>query len=50
MRSDWLEAFVVFCEHMNLTRAAQALHLSQPALHAQLQRLAQEVGAPLYLR
>jgi DNA-binding transcriptional LysR family regulator len=50
MRSDWLASYVVFCEHMNLTQAAQALHLSQPALHAQLQRLAEEVGAPLYER
>lgn len=50
MRSDWLASFVVFAEHMNFTHAARALHLSQPALHAQVGRLTQEVGVPLYLR
>ena len=48
--SDRLEAFVVFGESRNLTRAADALHLSQPSLHAKLRKLAEEVGAPLYRR
>lgn len=50
MRSDWLSSFVIFAEHMNFTHAARALHLSQPALHAQVGRLTEEVGAPLYVR
>ena len=45
-----LEAFAVFAEHLNLTHAAQVLHLSQPALHTRLRRLGEAVGAPLYRR
>lgn len=45
-----LEAFAVFAEHLNLTRAAKLLHLSQPALHTRLRRLGEAVGAPLYRR
>jgi DNA-binding transcriptional LysR family regulator len=50
LRSDWLAAFVVFAEHLNFTRAAAALHLSQPALHVQIAKLSEEVGLPLYVR
>ncbi len=50
MRSDLLDAFLVFAEHLNLSVAAKALHLSQPALHAQIARLSEQVGAPLYQR
>ncbi|MFO7561179.1 MAG: LysR family transcriptional regulator [Enhygromyxa sp.] len=45
-----LEAFAVFAEHLNLTRAARELGLSQPALHTRLRRLAELIGAPLYRR
>lgn len=45
-----LRTFVVFVEDPNLSRAARRLHLSQPAVHAQLRRLAEDVGAPLYRR
>jgi LysR family transcriptional regulator, low CO2-responsive transcriptional regulator len=47
---DWLGAFTVFAEHLNFTRAARALHLSQPALHVQIGKLAAELGVPLYAR
>ena len=47
---DWLEAFTVFAEHLNFTRAAGALHLSQPALHVQIGKLGAELGVPLYVR
>ncbi|PRQ01283.1 LysR family transcriptional regulator [Enhygromyxa salina] len=47
---EQLEAFAVFAEHLNLTHAARALHLSQPALHTRLRRLGEAVGAPLYRR
>ncbi len=47
---DALTAFITFADHLNLTHAARALHLSQPALHARLQRLSEQVGAPLYTR
>ncbi|MCA9541711.1 MAG: LysR family transcriptional regulator [Myxococcales bacterium] len=48
--ADWLYAFTVFAEHLNFTHAAQALHLSQPALHVQIKRLGEQVGAVLYRR
>jgi DNA-binding transcriptional LysR family regulator len=47
---EQLEAFAVFAEHLNLTRAAKALGLSQPALHTRLRRLGEVLGAPLYRR
>ena len=47
---DWLGAFAVFAEHLNFTRAARALHLSQPALHVQIGKLGAELGVPLYVR
>lgn len=50
LQSSWLEAFIAFAEHVNFTHAARALHLSQPALHLQIQRLAEAVGVPLYIR
>lgn len=46
--SDALAAFAVFAEHLNLTRAAALLHISQPSLHAKLGVLARELGRPLY--
>lgn len=47
---EQLEAFAVFAEHLNLTRAARVLGLSQPALHTRLRRLGEVIGAPLYRR
>ncbi|WP_438000399.1 LysR family transcriptional regulator [Sorangium sp. So ce185] len=47
---DWLGAFVVFSEHLNFTRAARALHVSQPALHAQIGKLGEALGVTLYQR
>lgn len=48
MRSDWLEAFRVFAESMNFTHAAEALHISQPALHVKIRKLGEALGEPLY--
>lgn len=48
--SDALRTFAAFAEDASLSRAARRLHLSQPAVHAQIKRLADEVGAPLYRR
>ncbi|HEU0033120.1 MAG TPA: LysR family transcriptional regulator [Kofleriaceae bacterium] len=50
MTYEWLFAFVTFAEHLNFTRAAKQLHISQPALHVQIKKLADEVGRPLYIR
>jgi DNA-binding transcriptional LysR family regulator len=47
---DWLFSFVVFADHLNFTRAAEALHITQPALHAQIRKLTEDVGATLYRR
>ena len=44
MNLDRLQAFVVFSEHLNFTRAAAALCVSQPALHAQVARLSETLG------
>lgn len=45
---EWLQTFAVFAEHRNFTRAAEALHLSQPAVHGQVRKLAELLGMPLY--
>ena len=50
MKLDWLESFAVFAEELNFTRAARRLHLSQPALHVQVRKLAEHLGCPLYTR
>lgn len=47
---EWLRAFVVFAEHLNFTRAAEALHLSQPALHVQVKKLGEQLEVTLYER
>ncbi len=49
-KAEWLEAFIAFAEHRNFTRAARALHLSQPALYAQVHKLSAALGVPLYRR
>jgi DNA-binding transcriptional LysR family regulator len=48
--SDALNAFAVFAEHLNFTRAAADLHISQPALHVKVAKLARELDRPLYHR
>jgi DNA-binding transcriptional LysR family regulator len=48
--SDALAAFAAFADHLNLTKAAAALHISQPSLHAKLGTLSRELGRPLYER
>jgi DNA-binding transcriptional LysR family regulator len=45
-----LEAFLAFAEHGGFTRGAHALHVSQPALHAQVRRLEETLGRSLYRR
>jgi DNA-binding transcriptional LysR family regulator len=48
--TEALAAFAVFAEHLNFTHAAAALHISQPALHVKVNKLATTVGRPLYQR
>jgi len=50
INSDRLASFAVFARELNFTRAARLLHISQPALHVQIQKLGEELGAPLYRR
>ncbi|WP_327129334.1 LysR family transcriptional regulator [Streptomyces sp. NBC_01727] len=45
-----LEYLVIIAEHASFTRAAEALHVSQPALSHQIRALEQEVGTPLLER
>lgn len=47
---EWLEAFAEFGEDLNFTHAATRLHLSQPALHAQIRKLAETLEVTLYER
>ncbi|CAA9487057.1 MAG: Transcriptional regulator, LysR family [uncultured Solirubrobacteraceae bacterium] len=45
-----LRSFVVLAEELHFTRAAERLHLAQPALSQQLRRLEQQVGTELLER
>jgi DNA-binding transcriptional LysR family regulator len=47
---DWLFSFVIFADRLNFTRASEELHITQPALHAQIRKLSADIGAPLYKR
>ena len=50
INSEWLASFVTFGETMNFTHAAQRRHISQPALHVQIRKLSESLGASLYVR
>ncbi|VXC05574.1 Transcriptional regulator, LysR family [Burkholderia sp. 8Y] len=50
MTPDQLITFATVAEHGNISRAAIALHLSQPAVSGQLRLLNDEFGEPLYQR
>jgi DNA-binding transcriptional LysR family regulator len=50
MSPDQLITFSVVAEHGNISQAARALHLSQPAVSGQLQVLQLSFGEPLYRR
>jgi DNA-binding transcriptional LysR family regulator len=45
-----LPTFLAVLEHGRVSAAAKALHLSQPAVTAQLRKLEDELGAPLFVR
>jgi DNA-binding transcriptional LysR family regulator len=50
MTPDQLITLAFVAEHGNISRAAIALHLSQPAVSGQLRQLQDEFGEPLYQR
>ncbi|RKP51794.1 LysR family transcriptional regulator [Pararobbsia silviterrae] len=50
MTPEQLLTFAAVAEHRNISRAARALFLSQPAVSGQLKQLQDELGEPLYHR
>ncbi|NKZ05029.1 LysR family transcriptional regulator [Actinomadura latina] len=50
LSTDALASFAVFADHLNFTRAAGELHISQPALHVKVRKLSETLGRPLYTR
>ena len=50
MPTPQVEGFLEIARQRNLSRAAEALHLTQPALTARLQALEAELGTPLFDR
>src|SRR2546427_12255588 len=50
MELDHVETFVAIVRRGGFTRAASALHLSQPAVSRRLDLLEREVGRPLFDR
>lgn len=50
MTPEQLITFATVAEHGNISHAAQALHLSQPAVSGQLKLLQETFGEPLYQR
>jgi DNA-binding transcriptional LysR family regulator len=45
-----LPTFIAFAETLNLTKTAQRVHLSQPAVHMHIKKLEEELGVALYHR
>lgn len=50
MNTIQLECFLAVAEHLNFSRASQALKLSQPAVSHQIQTLEEELGVKLFSR
>ena len=44
-----IETFLAVCQTMNLTRAAQQLHITQPAVSQHIRALEEEYGAKLFV-
>lgn len=47
---DALQSFAVFADTLNFSESARRLHISQPALHAKVRKLSEQLDAKLYVR
>ena len=45
-----LHYFLTIAQELNITKAAEVLHMAQPPLSRQLQQLEEELGAQLFIR
>ena len=50
MENRLLKYFLVVAREENITKAAEILHVSQPALSRQIMQLEEELGARLFIR
>lgn len=50
MTLQTLEYFIAVAQHRNFTKAAEACHMTQPALSRAIRSLEEELGCPLLLR
>ena len=45
-----MQCFLSAAEHLNLSKAAIQMHITQPAMSVQIKKLEQEIGVPLFER
>ncbi|MDF4316903.1 LysR family transcriptional regulator, partial [Vibrio parahaemolyticus] len=50
MESKQLKHFLAVAEHGNITHAAKALHIAQPALSISIKKFEQSLGVTLFRR
>ncbi|MED4073916.1 LysR family transcriptional regulator [Priestia endophytica] len=50
MRTEWLQSFIETAKKRSLSKASEALHMTQPALSKQMKKLENDLGATLFIR